>query len=194
MCCCWRLAAPTGTPTSRSRSEWAGCTTRPCSTGATRPSPSPISTAARSRRCVARSWAARRRSTSWPTPVATAATTTAGRRRVPWAGPMPTCCRISGARNPGRTATTPIVAARAWSAPSSPRRRIRSLTPGSKPRRPQVIRSPRTTTANSRKDSVAASTPSATDDVRRRRVPICGPRRSGRTSRSRPARMRRACS
>ena len=81
-----------------------------------------------------------------------------------------------------------------WSAPSSPRRRIRFLTPGSKPRRPQVIRSPRTTTANSRKDSVAASTPSATDDVRRRPVPICGPRRSGRTSRSRPTRMRRACS
>ena len=49
---------------------------------------------AASRRCAARCSADRRRSTSWPTRAATAATTIAGRRRAHAAGPMPTCCLL----------------------------------------------------------------------------------------------------
>ncbi len=57
------------------------------------------------------------RSTSWPIRAATAATTTAGRRRARAAGPTPTCCPISGAPRPGRAAQTLGAAATARSAP-----------------------------------------------------------------------------
>ena len=87
-----------------------------------------------SRRCAARCWAARRRSTSWPTRAAIAATTTAGRRRARAAGPMRTCCPTSSAPRPGRTAPIPGAAGRGRSAPNSPRPRTRSTTPGSTPR------------------------------------------------------------
>ena len=70
----------------------------------TEPEPEPR-TAAASRRCAARCWAARPRSTSWPIRAAIAAITTAGRRRARAAGPTPTCCPISSAPKPGRTAT-----------------------------------------------------------------------------------------
>ena len=66
--------------------------------------PDPASTAAASRRCAARCWAARPRSTSWPSPAATRPTTTAGRRRARSAGPMRTCCRTSSGSKAGRTA------------------------------------------------------------------------------------------
>ena len=72
-----------------------------------------------SRRCAARCWAARRRSTSWPIRAAIAATTTAGRRRARAAGPMPTCCPISSAARPSQAVRTPGAAARARSALNS---------------------------------------------------------------------------
>ena len=98
--------------------------------------PEPNLDGRRSRRCAARCWAARRRSTSWPTRAATAATTTAGRRRARWAGPMPTCCRISSAARAGRTARTPVAAATGpLGTAIRARRRIRCSTPGSKPRK-----------------------------------------------------------
>ena len=81
-CCCSKPGRRTGIPIFRSRLAWDGCTTRRCSIGATRPSPSPTSTTAGSRRCAARCLAVRRRSTSWPIRAATAATTIAGRRRA----------------------------------------------------------------------------------------------------------------
>jgi 4-pyridoxate dehydrogenase len=65
-CFCSKPAAATGIPTSTSRSAWAACTITACSTGATRPIRSRTSTTAASRRCAARCWAARPRSTSWP--------------------------------------------------------------------------------------------------------------------------------
>ena len=62
-----------------------------CTTGATRPRPAPTSTTGASRRCAARSWAAGRRSTSWPTRAAHPATTTAGPGRARPAGPTTRC-------------------------------------------------------------------------------------------------------
>ncbi len=178
-CSCSKPAAATGTLTSTSRSAWAACTNTACSTGATRPIPSRTSTAGASRRCAARSWAARPRSTSWPIRAAIPATTTAGRRRARAAGPMRTCCPISAAARPGKTAPTPGAAAKARSAPNSPRPKTRSTTPGSRPPRPAAIRSRRITTASSRKVSAAASTPSATAGARRRRTRFSSRRADG---------------
>ena len=52
------------------------------------------------------------RSTSWHIRAAIPATTTAGRRKARSAGLMRTCCPISGAARPGKTARTPGAAAK----------------------------------------------------------------------------------
>jgi choline dehydrogenase-like flavoprotein len=62
---------------------------------------------------AAGSSAARRRSTPWPMCAAIAAITTAGRPQASPRGPTRMCCRISGARNPGRVARAFIAAATA---------------------------------------------------------------------------------
>ena len=81
-------------------------------------------------------WAAPPRSTSWPIRAAIAAITTAGRRRARAAGPMPTCCPISGAARLGRAAK---ITWRGGERPARHRirqdRKTRSTTPGSRPAR-----------------------------------------------------------
>ena len=180
--CSSKPAAAIGIPTSISRSAWAACTTRPCSTGATRPIPNPISTIAASRRCAARSWAARRRSMSWPIPAAIAATTIAGRRKARAAGPMPTCCPTFSATRHLKRAPIHGAAATGRSAPNSPGRKTRSTRPGSLRERLPAIRSTRTITASSRKVSAAASTPSATAGARHPPMPSSSRRADARIS------------
>ena len=173
--------AAIGTRTFTSRSAWVVCTNMACSTGATRPIPSQTSTDVASRRCAARSWAGRRRSTSWPTRAAMRATMTAGGRRVRAAGRMRMCCPTSGAVKAGRTVPTHIAAPRDRLAPNSPGPKIRSTKPGLRPPKPAATRSPPTTTANSRKASAVASSRFATAGVRRPRMRFSSRRAAVRT-------------
>ena len=126
---------------------------------------------------------------------ATAATTTAGRRRARAAGPMPTCCPTSGAPKPGKTARTRGAAATARSAPNTRRRPTRCSTPGSKPARRSASRPPRDYNGKT------AGRLRARPVHHPRRPPLLvGARLSAagaqarETSRSRPVRTRRACS
>ena len=147
--------------------------------GIWKPSPSPISTTAASRRCAARFWAARRsdqRDGLHARP--SARLRPLGKERRDRLVLCRRAALFQTLRELGRRREHLARRHRPARDASGPRPRTRSTTPGSKPARHRAIRTRRTITASSRKVSAAANSPSAMADAHRRHARFCARRES----------------